>query len=256
MNTFLNEYNNLITEYITHDYNSKQIIDSLYHQEFIKYLRFGIHPRIDEINNTAQNIFETQNSNTFDFVSAVQNGRTLFIGEGNFSFSLSIVKQVGDVSNIIASTIEKEDDFSDFTKSNILALESLGVQVLCGIDATQIAKQFEGYIFDNIIFQFPHTGSFKSVDGENPNFTLLRDFLISAKPLLSADGKVIVSIVNSPFYQRIFKIEEVAKITGYNDVQIYDFNSLLFADYNHKMTNKEESTISSEDDLITIVFQV
>jgi len=256
MNTFLNEYRNLITECVIQNCSPKQIIDSLYHKEIVKYLRFGVDPRIDEINNTVQKIFEVTNKQTFDFINAVQTDETLFVGEGNFSFSLSIAKQVDDPSNMIVSTNEIESDLSDFTNSNILELESLGIQVLYGIDATRLDKDFDTGSFNNIIFQFPHTGMFKIIEGASPNFTLLREFLTSAKSLLSENGKVIVSIVDSPFYKGVFKIEEVVQITGYRNVKIYDFNPLLFPNYNHKMTNSEESAISSDDNLITVVFEI
>lgn len=141
---------------------------------------------------------------TFNFINAVANGRTLFIGEGNFSFCLSIAKQIRNPYNIVATTNEAQSEFLDLTKQNINSLQKLGVNVFCKTDATAIHKDFAGQTFDNIIFQFPHTGSREPIEGRNPNFILLRDFLKSAKPLLSYGGKVIVSIVDSPYYQGAF----------------------------------------------------
>ena len=115
---------------------------------------------------------------------------------------------------------------------------------------------FAGQTFDNIIFQFPHTGSRELIEGRNPHFILLRDFLKSAKHLLSYSGRVIVSIVDSPYYQGAFQIEEVGQVTNYRRYSTYNFNPLLFPNYVHTMTNENESAISKNDDLITVVLEV
>jgi hypothetical protein len=209
----------------------------------------------------------------FNFVESVASGRTLFIGEGNFSFCLSIAKQIRNPYNIIATTNEAQNEFSDLTKQNISSLQKLGVKVFCKTDATEINRDFVGQTFDNIIFQFPHTGSREPIEGRNPNFILLRDFLKSAKPLLLHGGKVIVSIVDSPYYQGAFglndvfsslcaaspsscQIEEAGTEAMYKRYTAYTFNPLLFPNYIHTMTNEDESAISKNDDLITIVFEV
>ena len=192
---------------------------------------------------------------TFNFVETVASGRTLFIGEGNFSFCLSIARQLRNPSNITATTNEAQNEFSDLTKQNISSLQKFDVKVFCKTDATEINRDFVGQNLDNIIFQFPHTGSRESIEGRNPNFVLLRDFLKSAKPLLSYGGKVIVSIVDSPYYQGAFQIEEAGTEAKYKRYTIYKFNPLIFKDYVHTMTNEDESAISTNDDLITIVFE-
>ncbi len=134
-------------------------------------------------------------------------------------------------------------------------LQQFGVKLFQKTDATKIHNYFAGQTFDNIIFQFPHTGSREPIDVRNPNFILLRDFLKSAKPLLSYGGKVIVSIVDSPYYQGAFQIEEAGTEVKYKRYTIYKFNPLIFKDYVHTMTNEDESAISTNDDLITIVFE-
>jgi hypothetical protein len=64
-----------------------------------------------------------------DNFEKVSNGRTLFVGEGNFSFCLSIAKQIRNPYNIIATTNEAQNEFSDVTKRNILSLQQLGVRL-------------------------------------------------------------------------------------------------------------------------------
>ncbi len=215
--------------------------DDSYRQYVLKKLQEG-----SMINKSKQ---------AFDFVNAVAQGKTLFVGEGNFSFCLSITKQLRNPYNIVATTNEAQNEFVDLTKKNISLLQQLEVKLFCKTDATQIHKDFAGQTFNNIIFQFPHTGSREPIQGRNPNFVLLRDFLKSAKSLLSYRGKVIVSIVDSPYYQGAFQIEEAGTEAKYKRYTIYKFNPLIFKDYVHTMTNEDESAISKNDDLITIVFE-
>lgn len=193
---------------------------------------------------------------SFSFVNSIANGKTLFVGEGNFSFCLSIAKQMRYPSNIIATTFERQDEFSNFTQANVSKLQSLGVRVFCNSDATKIHNGFAECRFNNIIFQFPHTGSREPIEGRNPNFILLRDFLKSAKPLLLFGGKVIITVVDSPYYQGAFQLKEAGKTAGYSKVTGYNFNPLHFPNYIHTMTNEDESAISQNDELMTVVFEV
>lgn len=193
---------------------------------------------------------------SFNFVNTVANGTTLFVGEENFSFCLSIARQMRYPSNIIATTFENQDEFSELTQANISKLQSLGVRVFYNSNATKIHNDFAKCRFNNIIFQFPHTGSREPIEDRNPNFILLRDFLKSAKPLLLFSGKVIITVVDSPHYQGAFQFKEAGSVAGYRKVTGYDFNPLLFPNYVHTMTNEDESAISKNDKLMTVVFEV
>ena len=193
---------------------------------------------------------------SFNFINTVANGTTLFVGEGNFSFCLSIARQLRNPTNIIATTFENQNEFSELTKTNISKLQSLGVRVFYNSDATKVHNDFARCRFNNIIFQFPHTGSREPIDGRNPNFILLRDFLKSAKPLLLFGGKVIITVVDSPYYQGAFQFKEACRVAGYRNVTGYNFNLLHFANYIHTMTNEDESAISKNDKLMTVVFEL
>lgn len=88
----------------------------------------------------------------------------------------------------------------------------MGTTVLHGVDATKLSSSFGSWLFDNIVFQFPHTGSREVLEGRNPNFILVRDFLKSAGMQLARGGQVLVAAVDSPHYQGAFQFEEAAKI--------------------------------------------
>ena len=192
--------------------------------------------------------------NDFDFYKTINEGKTLFIGEGNFSFSLSIAEKIANKSNIIATCFEKEKDLSDFAISNINKLKSFRININFEIDATEINQTFRGYQFDNIIFNFPNTGSREAVEGRNSNFISLRDFLISGKKILKKNGKIIVSIIDSAFYQGAFQIEEASNLAGFKKIEIYNFNPLIFKNYKHQMTNEKASAVDKNDNCITIIF--
>ena len=91
---------------------------------------------------------------SFSFVNSVANGATLFVGEGNFSFCLSIARQVRYPSNIIATTFENQNEFSEFTKANISKLQSLGVRVFYNSDATKFTIILQNVVLIISFFNF------------------------------------------------------------------------------------------------------
>lgn len=175
-------------------------------------------------------------------------GKTLFIGEGNFSFSHCIAsKNPLITSHIISTVFEQEKDISKETRQNALALKKLGVAVLYEIDATDLSSDLSGKVFDTIIFQFPHTGSRDPLYGRNSNFILIRRFLKSALKHLTAQGKIIITTIDNPHYQGAFQFEDAAKDADYHPPQFYSFDMASFPGYNHTNTNDENSAIDNPD---------
>lgn len=128
----------------------------------------------------------------FDFVSQVERGTSLFVGEGNLSFAHCIAENVKIPQHIIATTFETEAELSERAVHHKKLLKKRASSVIHGIDALKLHAIFTGLRFETIIFQFPHTGSREPIEGRNPNFILVRGFLMSAKSLLSASGKVVL----------------------------------------------------------------
>lgn len=255
MSSFITEYKNLIIKGINNQITPKQLGLSLYNQELQRKAKLNLPTRIDEIILTIKAIFELQNNKEFNFIETIEQGKTLFVGEGNFSFSLVIAENVKNQYNIVATTIENQDEISDFTAENITQLNKIGATVLYKIDATKLENYFRSNSFENIIFQFPNAGSREPINGRNPNFVLLNNFLKSAKLVLSQNGKAIISVVDSHYYEGIFQIEETFKNSGFSNIKCYDFNILHFENYTHQMTNRNESAIDKNDKLVTIVFE-
>lgn len=141
------------------------------------------------------------------------------------------------------------------TVENTGKLRATGVTVLHGIDTAKIYLAINNGAFEHIIFQFPHTGSREPINGRNPNFILLRDFLKSASKHLLSNGKVLVTLVDNPHYHGAFQCEEAAQIAGYKAPESYSLNPDDFSSYEHSMTNEEDSAIDDHRKFITWVFR-
>lgn len=192
----------------------------------------------------------------FDFVGALARGRTLFVGEGNFSFALSLARMPKAIPRqLIVTTFEKSDNLCADTLINAEILRFMGATVLYGVDATNLSRAFGSWHFDNIIFQFPHVGSREIVEGHNPNFILIRDFLLSANTQLNRDGVVVISAVDSPHYRGAFQFEDAANIAGLKSPEIYPFDPNKFKGYTHVMTHQNGSALENHNSFSTWVFR-
>lgn len=191
------------------------------------------------------------------FISQIQQGNTLFIGEGNLSFALSLAKASGiTASNLVATTYEKISDLSEEAQQNSEILKRYGVSVINGIDATRLEQYFPHQKFHTIVFQFPNAGSREPEYGRNPNYILIRDFLKSATSCLMPDGKILITAVESPHYQGAFQFEEAAEKAGYNILGSYPFDPESFPGYSHTNTNDDDSALKKHDEFKTWVFEL
>ena len=95
--------------------------------------------------------------------------RILLVGEGDFSFSRSLLETHGCAS-LVATSFDKQSALQakyPQSTSNVRALEEEGCQVLFGVDATKLGrpgasdgggKEVKKGNFDRLIFNFPHVG--------------------------------------------------------------------------------------------------
>ncbi|MCD6035584.1 MAG: hypothetical protein K0R63_1325 [Rickettsiales bacterium] len=201
-------------------------------------------------------IYFLQKSVPFDFAGELAQGKTLLVGEGNLSFCCSLAVKYPMVRcNLTATTFETITELSDIASDNGKKLKSMGVTVLHGVDATELYATFRGMRFDNIVFQFPHVGSREPIEGHNPNFILMRDFLKSAKYQLTQNGKVFISAVDNPHYQGAFQCEEAADTAGFYPPESYPFEPSDFPGYDHTMTHQDGSAIENHKEFCTWVFR-
>ncbi|MQM22956.1 hypothetical protein Taro_056016, partial [Colocasia esculenta] len=165
----------------------------------------------------------------------------LLVGEGDFSFSLSLARSFRSASNIVATSL---DNYSQVTskysraKSNIGNLKKMGARLLHGVDATQMKhhKDLKLRKFDRIIFNFPHAG-FKGKEEDlrliNMHKKLVYGFFRDASHMIRQDGEIHISHKTSfPFCQ--WKLEELA---SYNSLVLFkcvDFKIGDYPGYNNK----------------------
>jgi len=131
--------------------------------------------------------------------------KLLLVGDGDFSFSQSIVSGTNNGKEIYCTSYETLDTvISTYptSKLNIDKLIELGAHVLFEVDATNLSKtniindERKGY-FDRIIWQFPCIPENKGADGQvnelANNQELLRNFFISAPIFLNNNGEIHIT---------------------------------------------------------------
>jgi len=192
----------------------------------------------------------------FDFVTAAKNGHTLLVGEGNLSFSLSLASRMGSTAAMLrATTYETQSNISDVAQHNAARLSKLGVAVLHGVDARRLEERFPVTRFKLVVFQFPNVASRRPLHARNPNHVLIRRFLRSARHVLAGNGRVAITVIDSPHYDGAFSMHEAAIWAGLSPPRIYPFRMGDYPSYMHSNTQDEnESALVKQDKLQTYVF--
>ena len=195
-------------------------------------------------------------SQPFNFHKQIDKGPTLFVGEGNLSFSLHFASNRNIRSRFItATTFEPASKLSEEAEKNASQLRMLDASVHHGIDATRLEHHFSNLRFSTIIFNFPNVASRAPKYGRNPNHMLVRKFLMSATNILDKDGLVLISSVDSPHYRGAFQFPLAAEKSGFQESTVYRFYPSNFKGYTHTNTQDEDSALSDYNNFCTWVFQ-
>ena len=129
----------------------------------------------------------------------------LTVGDGDFSFSLSLINAGHYVDKLVATSYESHDSVTSvYINSNIILkqLHKAGVSVLHDVDATNLAitKQINQNSFDIIVWNFPCMGIERGADGQaehiEKNQELLRKFFQNASNYLRVNGKCEVHVTH------------------------------------------------------------
>jgi hypothetical protein len=155
-------------------------------------------------------------------------GLVLFLGEGNFSFSASVLRrsQEQNMSNIYATcyekelelnvdeaslnmetmminekhikklheeTISKNEKSNPIKNENMAFLRSVGCNVLQGVDAEALDQdaRLANLSFSRIVFMFPHVGGKMKI---NRNRHLVQNVLKSSRKLMDSNGQVVITL--------------------------------------------------------------
>jgi hypothetical protein len=124
--------------------------------------------------------------------------RVLLVGEGDFSFTLALLRATGDVA--MSTTATSYDAREDVVRryrgeANLTTLSrDYGdhVRVLHGVDATDLTTAIgSSEKFDRVVFNFPHIAGKAKMDR---NRALLGGYLKSARDVLSERGVIEVAL--------------------------------------------------------------
>jgi hypothetical protein len=223
----------------------------------LKQIEQGYYSKAKEIRALDRELYMLYKSITkYDFISKIKEGNTLLVGEGNLSFTISLVKKLQLLPNLIASTYEGYSELSEYAEFNAKLLKQAGIKVMHGVDGTELHKHFYSSSFDTVIFQFPHSGSRESINGINANYALVKKFIISASHILKRDGVVLITIVDSDFYNKMFRFDELAEELRISQPTQYKFNPKDYPEYEHTMTHQNESGIDDYSKFATYEFRI
>ena len=104
-----------------------------------------------------------------------------------------------------------------------------------------------------IAFQFPNTGTRRSVHVRTGNHILLRRFLPVALvppdggPRLKLTGRIAVTLVNSPHHLGACDPPSAAQWAGCEVVEVLPFYRSAWSDYGHVNTNDASESALSKD---------
>ena len=175
----------------------------------------------------------------------------LLLGEGNFSFSQSLVnKLLVDPSKCTSTNYDsKEITFQKYNDAscNVNLLMDMGVTVLFNIDCTNL-KQFRKQRFTKIIFNFPHVGLGIKNQDENilQNQILITKFFGQAKKILEIGGQIIITIKGGKPYD-LWNVKQLGKDSGLKLVRSMEFCPSDYPGYVHRRTIGHDPQKSSVD---------
>ncbi|KAL2038521.1 hypothetical protein N7G274_008860 [Stereocaulon virgatum] len=172
----------------------------------------------------------------------------LLVGEGDFSFSRSLLETYG-CSSLVATSFDTQAALwakYPQASSHIRALEEEDCKVLYGVDATKLGKpgtldgggkDVKKGGFNKVVFNFPHVGGLtKDVNRQvRHNQELLVDFFKSALPLLAGGGSIIVTIFEGEPYD-LWNIRDIARHVGLKAGRSFRFQASAYPGYKHART--------------------
>ena len=182
-------------------------------------------------------------------------GRLLLVGEGNFSFARSLLKNgfVGP-EDLVCTTIENEHELSSEATLNVLSICHSGGEVGVRVDGRILEKSFRPQTFDSVGFQFPHACTRESKFRRTENHVLIRRFLRSASNIVSPQGILFITFVDSEFYRGQFALDEAARFAKVEKRMELPFTPSLFAGYRHENTLDTGSAVAEKATFTTAVF--
>ena len=129
--------------------------------------------------------------------STLSKHNVLVVGDGNFSFSLSLAKFRDEFklnSHLVLTSFDSKEilERHEVTKNNLECLQRFeNVEILHNIDATKLSEYFSNRKFERIIFNFPHTGGKSNIKKCRK---LLEDFFTSGVQHIESYGDICITL--------------------------------------------------------------
>ncbi|KAL5576354.1 hypothetical protein UlMin_018053 [Ulmus minor] len=168
--------------------------------------------------------------------------RILLVGDGDFSFSLCLARAFGSARNIVASTLDTQENIASKYNNgirNVRELEEMGCLVLFGVDAKKMSQHFflKTQRFHRIVYNFPHVGFLFREDSYcqiQLNRKLVKEFLRNSKVLLrKEEGEIHITHKEGEPYNKWDLVRKAEKI-GLVLHEIVPFCKDDYPGYDHK----------------------
>ncbi|KAH7861773.1 hypothetical protein Vadar_030771 [Vaccinium darrowii] len=165
----------------------------------------------------------------------------LLVGEGDFSFSLSLADSFGSASNILATSLDSYDMLIEKYKQvklNLEKLKLLGASILHEVDATNMKLHTDLKMrkFDRIIFNFPHAGFHGKEDSIHlikKHRRVVHGFFRNASGMLRANGEIHVNHKTTTPFNR-WNLEKLASQTSLALTERVEFKAEDYPGYSNK----------------------
>ncbi|WZZ21302.1 hypothetical protein YC2023_122689 [Brassica napus] len=172
--------------------------------------------------------------------------KILLVGEGDFSFSLSLARAFGSATNLIATSLDSQAELErnyKNGKANVEELERLGCNVVFGVNVHSMTTKHNlgcSATYDRVIFNFPHAGFDYGREHEIKTIMrhqeLVRGFMKSARLLVKDEDKGgeihVVHKTEYPFSE--WKLKTLGEKEGLELVSEIEFCLNHYPGYSNK----------------------
>ncbi|KAL3643317.1 hypothetical protein CASFOL_014132 [Castilleja foliolosa] len=162
--------------------------------------------------------------------------RILLVGEGDFSFALSLATAFGDASNMVATSLDSEGmlevKYMSSARANVALLKLKGCTILHEVDALTMSQHpnLRHRVFDRIAYNFPHAG-FVGREDNSYQISLHKEvvggFLRNGRNMLTEKGEIHVTHKTEYPYSEweIVKLGQDAglKLTGIESFNVHAY---------------------------------
>jgi len=217
-------------------------------------LREGLEPKGEKKKKAALEALARVNHQTAKAYFTKANQRILLVGEGNFSFAVSLIELLGgDGSRLTCTAYDTMEVLKEKYKdaaANVKKVSNSGAAVHLEVDGTELENTSElEKNYDLVIFNFPHVGLGIKEQNDNIeiNQALIKAYLLSAIEVVHPTGLVCVTIKKGEPYDS-WKVARIGlALPGLKLKTGVPFESKGFPGYSHRRTSGHVTENAGDD---------